>query len=250
MHTPTPCLYSLAAKWTVTSPEIMKKNEKQREKNKKSKETKERKAKEAKEAKAAKVVNASKGGASSKSKGGKRKKKETEDEEATDDDHSIGSSSPAKKCRRSPSSSTPEPAAQITVYIHVRKNAPPSTTTRSKAKAPVDEWLPRDPFRFSIDEPYDSFIRAIADALPCKLEAVPASDITWKPRVPQNAKPLKLGGTVGFEGMIETFAGKKDTTGRQLLLYMPPPAKPAEDKPVRPIVLFFYNFHTNICAYI
>lgn len=137
--------------------------------------------------------------------------------------------------------------------MHVRKNTPPASSSRGKAKPATEEWLARDPFRFPTTDSFDAFIQAIADALPCKVEAVPSAELTWKPRVPQNAKPLKVGGRVGFEGMVETFVSKKDNSGRHVLLYMPPPAKPVKELPVRyspglgsQLLPFI---HADICAY-
>lgn len=228
---------NIAAKWAVTSPAIMKKKQKEKEK-------KEKKEKE----KVAKAAGGKAGGGSSSVAKGKKRKKVVEEENDESSDHmnsDTDSPSPTKKKRRANTTpSQPPEIAQLTVYVHVRKNTPPTSSSRSKAKPVADEWLARDPFRFPADGSFDSFIQAIADILPCKLEAVPSAELTWKPRVPQNAKPLKVGGPVGFEGMVETFASKKDNSGRHVLLYMPPPVKPVEDLPVRH-TLALPTTHTN-----
>jgi hypothetical protein len=86
------------------------------------------------------------------------------------------------------------------------------------------------------NDSYASFLTAIARELPCPVANLVESKISWKPQKPVNAPTLPLGGETGFSALVEGFIGKK--SGRVVFLLMPPPTKPAEEKPVCCIIHF------------
>jgi hypothetical protein len=123
-------------------------------------------------------------------------------------------------------------AVDITAYIHVLRPLAPPTVRSRGGKKPEEEYMQRGPFRFTSDITYGEFLDAIAKALPCpSAEYVVASKVTWRPQKPLKAPPLPLGGTVGFSIMVEQTAMKK-ADARVIILTMPAPTKPTEEKVV------------------
>jgi hypothetical protein len=129
------------------------------------------------------------------------------------------------------------PAIDITAYIQVSKPVSTSQTKlRTKLKAD-DLYIQKGPFKFQSDDTYQVFLSKIASVLPCPIGNLIESKITWKPQKPANASALPLGGETGFSALVDEFIGKK--TGRVVILVMPAPVKPTEDKAASVMVIFF-----------
>lgn len=125
----------------------------------------------------------------------------------------------------------PEDYVTMTAYIRVStSSAPPAPKTRGKPAAPVYHNI--DPFEFKTTDDYDTFIEAIAQALPCPVRNVPKEKITWFANKPLNFREVGLGGPVGYKGLISEFKGRSEKQGLSLTLTMPPPSKDANPKPV------------------
>ncbi|KAJ7740895.1 hypothetical protein DFH07DRAFT_778218 [Mycena maculata] len=121
-----------------------------------------------------------------------------------------------------------EPPAVITYYISIPK---PAVLKKrgTMSKAADDDSLQKGPFSLLITAPYSSLLSAIATALPCRRENINESKIVWKPKKLKNAEKLPLGKEDGYKVMISDMEDKA-MSAWQVLLYMPPPAKPMEDK--------------------
>ncbi|KAJ7874066.1 hypothetical protein B0H14DRAFT_2569473 [Mycena olivaceomarginata] len=96
---------------------------------------------------------------------------------------------------------------------------PPATTTPSK----------RDPFPYPCLSP---ILRSSLPLLPSFLAARSTSmnpKIVWKPKKPKNAEKLPLSKAAGYKAMLDEMKDKAEGS-RQVLLYMPAPAKPMDDQ--------------------
>ncbi|KAJ7614234.1 hypothetical protein DFH06DRAFT_1344194 [Mycena polygramma] len=134
------------------------------------------------------------------------------------------------KKKKTDGSDTDEPPSTITYYIFIPK-LPPVTATKKRAsgsKSADDDAIQKGPFSLPTSASYPALLSAIAEALPCRKEHVNESKILWKPKKPKNADKLSLGKATGYKVMVEEMKGKAPGT-RQVLLYMPPPAKPMDD---------------------
>ncbi|KAF8191081.1 hypothetical protein K438DRAFT_1970824 [Mycena galopus ATCC 62051] len=96
----------------------------------------------------------------------------------------------------------------VTYYIYVTK--PPGPVLTSK--------------------PYAALLSAIASELPCCVENIVKSEITWKPKLPKSADKLPLQNEIGYTALVMDIEAKTPEK-RVVLLYMPPPMKPG-DEPV------------------
>lgn len=118
----------------------------------------------------------------------------------------------------------------ITTYIHVLRPSVPTAVKGHKKADPGEDYVQRGPFKFLSNTPYHGFLDAIAEALPCpSADNIIASKITWKPQKPLKASPLPLGGEVGYGIMIEQVEIKKPDA-RIIILIMPAPSKPLDEK--------------------
>jgi hypothetical protein len=119
----------------------------------------------------------------------------------------------------------------ITAYIQISKpgllTAPAKTRNKLKNE---DLYVQKGPFKFQSLDSYTTFLSKIASVLPCPKANIIEAKITWKPQKPANATALPLGGDTGYSALVDEFASKK--SGRVVILMMPPPAKPVDDKPV------------------
>ncbi|KAJ7701010.1 hypothetical protein B0H14DRAFT_2648567 [Mycena olivaceomarginata] len=86
----------------------------------------------------------------------------------------------------------------------------------------------RDPFPYPCLSPI-LLLSAIATELPCRKEHINESKIVWKPKKPKNAEKLRLSKAAGYKAMLDEMKDKAEGS-RQVLLYMPAPAKPMDDQ--------------------
>lgn len=147
---------------------------------------------------------------------------------------------PSKKAKKATSDSEeepPEPQIVLTVYIHIPKNAP-ATTSRSR-KTPAPEIVEYGPFDLLPTDTYTQFLTKLAETLPCRTENIHQSKIKWKPKVPKNAQIVTLGKETGYKAMITEMEAKK-LGARTVILMMPAPAEPMEEDVVSPLIPVAY----------
>ncbi|KAJ7732881.1 hypothetical protein B0H16DRAFT_1468392 [Mycena metata] len=102
----------------------------------------------------------------------------------------------------------------ITYYIFIPKLIPVTSSKRCRSKVvEEDKFIQRGPFTIPMVAPYSELLHAIAAALPCPSENILETQILWKPKKPKNAEKME----------------DKAPSARQILLYMPAPAKPLEE---------------------
>ncbi|KAJ7906108.1 hypothetical protein B0H13DRAFT_2274196, partial [Mycena leptocephala] len=135
---------------------------------------------------------------------------------------------PKAKKSKGKKKSSDDPPQTITYYINIPK-PPPITSKKRGTKASEDDTLQKGPFSLPISEPYSTLLSAIASELPCRVENINQSKITWKPKKPKNGNKLPLGKDTGYEAMVTEMEGKAPES-RVVLLYMPPPTKPMEEE--------------------
>ncbi|KAJ7926487.1 hypothetical protein B0H13DRAFT_1862320 [Mycena leptocephala] len=146
------------------------------------------------------------------------------------DSESGSKAKPKSKKKKSDDSDVHEPPLSITYYISIPKLPPVTSKKRGNgSKAADDDAIQKGPFSLPISQPYSALLSAIATALPCRQENINESKIVWKPKKPKNAEKLPLGKAAGYKVMI-TEMEEKAPGSRQVLLYMPAPAKPMEDE--------------------
>jgi hypothetical protein len=198
IHEPRyPSQLPAVGKWFVSSPALMKQQEKARQAN-------ERKKK-------------------------KRKDRNTEeDDEENDDPEPV-----KKKGKKKVKPLDDDEPLFLTCYVRIMKPIPPpsaSTSRKRQAKpSPETLYVPRGPFKFPADCNFEYFITLLADALPCPATHIILDKTEWKPQTPANRLPLPLGGQVGFDVLQEQISLTKDKT---VIIIMPGPRKPADDAPV------------------
>ncbi|KAJ7752958.1 hypothetical protein B0H16DRAFT_1723421 [Mycena metata] len=158
-------------KWSVMSPSLMKKKQKEAE----------RKAKKAEK---------------------KRERLDADDDEPK--------SKRAKKQTTGENDDSALPPAELTGYIHVLK-AVPTLPSRSRAKTkPEDLYVKRGPFKFMSNCSFAAFSNAIAQALPCPPAHIALGKTEWKPQTPANRAPLPPGGADGFDVLQKQIRKTKD----------------------------------------
>jgi hypothetical protein len=126
---------------------------------------------------------------------------------------------------------------EMTTYIYVERlvsNAPIRAASGSRAHKPTEEekYVARGIVMFKASTPYATFILCISEQLPCATEDIIQEKITWRFQTPMKSAYLSLSGEVGFASMVNQLLGRKAGT-RVIMLTMPPPKKPAIEKPVR-----------------
>ncbi|KAJ7185986.1 hypothetical protein C8R46DRAFT_1025906 [Mycena filopes] len=180
-------------KWFVSSPELMKKQEK----NQKAKE--------------------------------RRANRKRKADEETDDVAPAAKKGRKGKDKAIADDAGEEPAAILTAYIRLIKPSPPPSSSRSRSKPkPETLYIQRGPVQFSSTCSLDEFLFIVAQALPCAPGSIIQAKTEWKPQTPANRPMLPLGGTIGFAVLQEQISKSKDKT---VIVCMPGPQKPAEDAP-------------------
>ncbi|KAJ7741624.1 hypothetical protein B0H14DRAFT_3515295 [Mycena olivaceomarginata] len=128
-------------------------------------------------------------------------------------------------------SNVDEPPPSITYYIFIPKL--PAVTAKKRGNASKaagdDDTIQKGPFSLPTSEPYSALLSAIATELPCRKEHINESKIVWKPKKPKNAEKLPLSKAAGYKAMLDEMKDKAEGS-RQVLLYMPAPAKPMDDQ--------------------
>ncbi|KAJ7797212.1 hypothetical protein B0H13DRAFT_1934261 [Mycena leptocephala] len=137
----------------------------------------------------------------------------------SDDEGTSKPKGKARKKKTSDDSDADEPPPSITYYRNPRLKV-----------AEEDKFIQRGPFSVPTAAPYSELINAIAAALPCPRENILETQIVWKPKKPKNAEKLALGKAAGYKVLI-TEMEDKAPSARQVLLYMPAPAKLLEETP-------------------
>ncbi|KAJ6505756.1 hypothetical protein C8R47DRAFT_1066646 [Mycena vitilis] len=159
-----------------------------------------------------------------KAKAVKRKRATTEG----DDKKVKKAKAKAKKTDTDDDDSDPPPC--ITYYINIPKAVSATTTKKRASSSKSDnDVLQKGPFSLRVSDSYPKLLATIATELPCRVEQIHQSKITWKPKKPQNAEKLPLGKEKGYKALVAEMEGKADGA-RVVLLFMPPPAKPMEDE--------------------
>jgi hypothetical protein len=149
---------------------------------------------------------------------------------------SVGSAKAKSKGKKKKSndSDVDEPPPGITYYIFIPKL--PAVTAKKRGNASKaagdDDTIQKGPFSLPTSEPYSALLSAIATELPCRKEHINESKIVWKPKKPKNAEKLPLSKAAGYKAMLDEMKDKAEGS-RQVLLYMPAPAKPMDDQTVR-----------------
>ncbi|KAJ7836154.1 hypothetical protein B0H14DRAFT_2589886 [Mycena olivaceomarginata] len=135
------------------------------------------------------------------------------------------------KKKKSNDSDVDEPPPSITYYIFIPKL--PAVTAKKRGNASKaagdDNTIQKGPFSLPMSEPYSALLSAIATELPCRKEHINESKIVWKPKKPKNAEKLPLSKAAGYKAMLDEMKDKAEGS-RQVLLYMPAPAKPMDDQ--------------------
>ncbi|KAF7372092.1 hypothetical protein MVEN_00067500 [Mycena venus] len=137
---------------------------------------------------------------------------------ASSESVSSSKAKPKGKKKKSDDSDIDEPPPSITYYIFIPKL--PAVTTKKRGKRTVS--LP-------VSEPYSALLSAIATKLPCHKEHINESKIVWKPKKPKNTEKLPLSKAAGYKAMLDEMKDKAEGS-HQVLLYMPAPAKPMDDR--------------------
>jgi hypothetical protein len=123
-----------------------------------------------------------------------------------------------------------EPAVEITLYVYIEKPPPPRSGPGKSKINENDKFVQRGPFKLESTDSYATFLRKVADVLPCPILNIIKEKVTWKCQTPANAKALPMAGEPGYLAMVEALKMKKRGS-RVAIVIMPPPVKPAE-KPV------------------
>jgi hypothetical protein len=135
-----------------------------------------------------------------------------------------------------------EPTApMITAYALIPKKAPVNNTKgkpRSKANN-TDDILQKGPFTFNSTNTYETFLIKLATTLPCRVENINQNKIQWKPKKPATTPLLILGAAAGYRAMVDEMSSRKPGD-RSILLSMPPPIEPMDDKIVPSCILILY----------
>lgn len=152
---------------------------------------------------------------------------------ASSESVSSSSAKPKGKKKKPDDSAVEERPPSITYYIFIPKL--PAVTAKKRgngSKAAADDTIQKGPFSLPSSEPYSALLSAIATELPCRKEHINESKIVWKPKKPKNADKLPLSKAAGYKAMLDEMKEKAEGS-RQVLLYMPAPAKPMDDQTVR-----------------
>ncbi|KAJ7832158.1 hypothetical protein B0H14DRAFT_3712722 [Mycena olivaceomarginata] len=183
-------------KWMVTSPQLMKQQEKLCQARQKRKEKKD-------------------------------KKKENKRRRDEDDDDDDGAPKPKKKAKQD-EDPLDYPIVPLTGYIHVMKPTTTLPKSRGTKVRPEDSYIQRGPFQFISDCSFDEFITLMSTVLPCDPSYIVLEKVAWKPQTPANRAPLPLGGDIGFRVLQRQISLSKDHI---VIISMPDPRKPVEDTP-------------------
>lgn len=161
------------------------------------------------------------------------KKKQKEREQVADEEESPKE---RKKKKRKLTNDDEDDENELTAYIRVLKPQPPPPPTvraRSRSVKPNSSeisYVTRGPFSFDPDSTtFDDFMSLMSDALPCPVANIVLDKTEWKPQTPMNRAFLPLGGTGGFGALKKQMKKSKDKT---LIIVMPGPRKPADNLPV------------------
>jgi len=92
--------------------------------------------------------------------------------------------------------------------------------------------MQRGPIDFKSTDSYASFLVKVSQALPCPVLNIVEEKLTWKPQTPKNVTPLLLGSGTGFSAMVQSFWNARKAC--IVMIMMPPPTRPANEKPVCP----------------
>ena len=125
----------------------------------------------------------------------------------------------------------------ITAYIYIERPVPTAPTqfsSSSRLHKPTEEekYVSHGLVMFTASTTYAAFILQVSEQLPCDVEDIVQEKIMWKLQTPMNSTYLSLSGEISFASMVKQLHGRKDGT-RVIKLAMPPPKKPAVEKPVR-----------------
>ena len=134
-----------------------------------------------------------------------------------------------------------EEARQFTVYVQVwttsshNSRKPGSKPTKN---LPID-IIHKGPFKCNTDDTFHSFKSRVAEALPCRVSALPISKFVWKfESQAQGAPRKKVADEAGYEALLDAVKAKRRHENVVVWLYTP---KPSKDEEVR---LFCYSYPT------
>lgn len=150
----------------------------------------------------------------------------------SDDENAPQTRGKWKKKKKADDSDADEPPPSITYYVSIPKLLPPTSSKCGAKIADEDKFIQRGPFTVPTAAPYSTLLNSIATALPCPRGNILESQIVWKPKKPKNAEKLPLGYADGYKVLVAEME-EKAPGSRQVLLFMPTPAKPVEEAPVR-----------------
>lgn len=135
---------------------------------------------------------------------------------------SASSSSSKSRSIASPSPEYREPAKNCTVYVYVTKPAPLAASRAGKSKAPAAPILiPRGPFFFEIDAPFDAFCALLAGAVGCRVPALNLAQTQWKYLKPQRDPLKSLCNDNGYKALKISLADR--TKDLAIDVHVPPP---------------------------
>ncbi|KAA1469054.1 hypothetical protein DENSPDRAFT_834586 [Dentipellis sp. KUC8613] len=169
-----------------------------------------------------------------------KRKNAADHDDVLDNDNDEGSSAedpPRKRTKTIDSDEDEDDTVdrQATAYIHVVvPGSPVASSSRSgrggkSSKTASDQTLHRGPFFFSLTMKYDSFLKELALATPCRVEGLVVSRMSWKFEKPQNSQTKALTNATGYEAMIRALKEKKKD--RIVIIVMPAPTKAPDAVP-------------------
>ncbi|KAE9384830.1 hypothetical protein BT96DRAFT_1026783 [Gymnopus androsaceus JB14] len=115
-----------------------------------------------------------------------------------------------------------EPEAEIiTFFCNVIKPPSSAPARGRKPTKPKEEYEEKNPFTLETSATFSSLLVAISCVVGCSAVAIDHNLIRWKRQnAAATAKPLILGGEIGFKSLVLQMKAQKPA-GRVVMLYMP-----------------------------
>ncbi|KAF8124507.1 hypothetical protein K438DRAFT_2154301 [Mycena galopus ATCC 62051] len=153
----------------------------------------------------------------------KRTEKQTEKKRKTDENDSASDNNEKPKRKKKAKAMEEDkeeliPIVLLTGYVHIMKPAP-SLPPKSRSKPKHETlYISRGPFNFMSNCDFNTFLSAMAAALPCNPAHLVLDKTTWKPQTPADRVPLPLGGAAGLKVLQKQIAVSRD---RMVIMIMP-----------------------------
>ncbi|EDR03869.1 uncharacterized protein LACBIDRAFT_306644 [Laccaria bicolor S238N-H82] len=83
----------------------------------------------------------------------------------------------------------------LMIFVYVKKLNPPCTAKGKVEES--DKYAQKGPFKLSSNDDYGTFLHKVSTVLPSLILHIIEDKMSWKPQMPQNAKPLPMGASMG-----------------------------------------------------